>query len=294
MGLGGMCVCVDIAIIGGGAAGLSAAINAVARGKTVRIFSNKTNYLARAERVDNYLGFYQINGTELMNFFRQHAKQMGIEVEIGKVVNIIPFNKQFMINFNGDIIVAKAVILALGVTKAKTICGEETFIGKGVSYCATCDGMLYRQKDVIVYGYADDIVEEANFLVDIGANVTFISASARPNELKQNISFVHGNIQEIIGQDLVEAVKVKENLIKTNGVFILRNALAPSALIEELEIVDGFIKVDRKMNTNIAGIFACGDCVGTPLQVAKAVGEGLIAAQEAAKYIEKSGGEKIK
>lgn len=276
----------DIAIIGAGAAGLSAAINAAARGRTVRIFSNKSNYLARAKRVDNYLGFYQINGADLMNSFRDHAESMGLKVEIGKVINILPFEDYLMINFNGNIVEAKTVIIAVGVAKLKPIDGEEEFLGKGVSYCATCDGMLYRGKSVVVCGQADDIVEEANFLQGVGANVTFVSPKSRPEHLNEQIRFYDGAVQQIVGGNFVEAVKVKSEKIETKGVFVLRNALAPATLIDGLALENGFICVDRRMATNINGVFACGDCVGMPLQVAKAVGEGLIAAQEAAKYIE--------
>lgn len=277
----------DIAIVGGGAAGLSAAVNAAARGRSVRIFSNKSNYLARAERVDNYLGFYDINGADLMGSFRKHAQSMGLRVETGKVVNILPFDGYFMVNFNGEILEASAVIIAVGVTKLKPIEGEEEFLGKGVSYCATCDGMLYRGKDVVVCGQAGDIVDEANFLQEIGAKVTFVSPKSRPGHLNAQIRFYDGSVRQIIGGKAVAAVKVKDETLETKGVFVLRDAVAPAALIEGLALDNGFIRVDRRMATNISGVFACGDCTGLPLQVAKAVGEGLVAAQEAAKYIEK-------
>lgn len=278
---------IDIAIVGAGAAGLSAAVNALARGKRVRVFSNKTNYLARAERVDNYLGFYDLNGQDLMNSFRNHAETMGIKIETGKVVNVLPFDDQFMVNFNGDIIMAKTVIIAVGVAKMKPIIGEQELLGKGVSYCATCDGMLYRGKNVTVCGQADDIIDETNFLQKIGVNVMYIAPHRPPNGLlADQVQFVEGTVKEIIGEQAVRAVKVNTEELSTEAVFILRNAVAPNNLVEGLELENGFVAVNRHMETNIPGIFACGDCVGAPLQVAKAVGEGLIAAQRAAKYID--------
>ena len=135
---------VDMAIIGAGPAGLSAAINGVARGKTVRLFSGESNYLAKAERVDNYLGFYQMTGEQMMKQFFHHANQMGVSLEKGKVANVLALGDRFLLNFNGEIISSKTVILASGVSKAKEIPGEREYLGQGVSYCATCDGMLYR------------------------------------------------------------------------------------------------------------------------------------------------------
>lgn len=276
----------DIAVIGAGAAGLSAAVNALARGKSVRVFSNKGTYLARAERVDNYLGFFHIDGQALMDSFHRHAGAMGIGPEQGKVVNILPFDGHFMVNFNGDIIEARTVILAVGVAKVKLIPGEERLVGSGVSYCATCDGMLYRGRRAIVCGRADDIIEEANFLQRIGVQVTFVSPLARPAELNPDIVFVSGAASEIVGGASAEGVRVNGEVIASDVVFVLRNALAPAALVDGLVLENGYIAVNKWMETNISGIYACGDCTGVPLQVAKAVGEGLVAALQAAKYID--------
>lgn len=276
----------DMAIIGAGAAGLSAAVNGAIRGKSVRVFSNKTNYLARAERVDNYLGFYRVNGQELMESFIRHAKSLDVAAEPGKVVNILPFDGRFMVNFNGEIIEAKTVIIAVGVAKMKPFPGEEEYIGSGVSYCATCDGMLYRGRRAVVCGSADNIVEEANYLSEIGVDVTFVSPLKRVDALREKIRHVDGKVTEIVGDASAKGVRVGEEIIPADVVFVLRNALAPKALIDQLALENGFITVNRKMETNIEGIFACGDCTGMPLQVAKAVGEGLIAALQAAKYID--------
>ena len=165
----------DIAVIGGGPAGLSAAINAVLRNKSVKIFTNALNYLQKAEKVDNYLGFYNISGQELMEKFVDHANKLNVSFEYGKVIDIMKYNDMFMINFNGKIINAKAVVLALGITKEKMLNNEEKLLGKGISYCATCDGALYKGKNIAVYGNADDIIEEANFLSSLGVNVNYIT-----------------------------------------------------------------------------------------------------------------------
>ena len=278
---------VDIIIIGAGPAGLSAAVNALTRGKTVRIFSNRENYLSKAERVDNHLGFYHVSGKELMDKFKEHAETMGIKIEEGKVVNILPLGESFMVNINGEIAEARKVLLAMGISKIKELPGEARLLGVGVSYCATCDGMLYRGKKAVVWDQSKDAWEEANFLQSIGVNVTFVSKKPRQENLSNDINFVNGTITEIIGENSVEEVTIGNEIIKTDAVFMLRDALAPTALIDGLELDGNFINVDKHMETNISGVYAAGDITGKPLQLSKAVSEGLIAAQHAALQIDK-------
>lgn len=277
----------DIAIIGGGPAGLSAAINAVLRNKSVKIFTNALNYLQKAEKVDNYLGFYNISGQELMEKFIDHANKLNVSFEYGKVIDIMKYNDMFMINFNGKIINAKAVVLALGITKEKMLNNEEKLLGKGISYCATCDGALYKGKNIAVYGNADDIIEEANFLSSLGVNVNYITVKKDIKGLNQNINVINGIISDIIGDNKLEGIIINDKYIKLDGLFLLRNSIAPNSIVKDLILEDGYIVVNRNMETNIKGIYACGDCTGNPLQISKATGEGLVAAQNAAKYIDK-------
>lgn len=277
----------DIAVIGGGPAGLSAAINAVLRNKSVKIFTNALNYLQKAEKVDNYLGFYNISGQELMEKFVDHANKLNISFEYGKVIDIMKYNDMFMINFNGKIINAKAVVLALGITKEKMLNNEEKLLGKGISYCATCDGALYKGKNIAVYGNADDIIEEANFLSSLGVNVNYITVKKDIKGLNQNINVINGIISDIIGDNKLEGIIINDKYIKLDGLFLLRNSIAPNSIVKDLILEDGYIVVNRNMETNIKGIYACGDCTGNPLQISKATGEGLVAAQNAAKYIDK-------
>lgn len=278
---------VDILIVGAGPAGLSAAINAITRGKTVRIFSNKENYLSKAERVDNHLGFYNISGKEMMNKFKEHAEAMNIKIEEGKVVNILPMGESHMVNINGEIEEAKKVILAMGISKVKELPGEGKLLGMGVSYCATCDGMLYRGKNAIVWDQSKEALEEANYLNSIGVNVTFVSKKTHSEELNENIKYINGSITEVLGNDKVEAVMIGEDKVETDAVFMLRDAVAPTALIDGIETEGNFIAVNRNMETNISGVYATGDITGKPLQLSKAVSEGLIAAQHAALQIDK-------
>lgn len=276
----------DIAVVGAGPAGLSAAINAIYRGKSVRVFYSEDNYLSKAESVNNYLGLYDITGKQLMDQYIKHANFLGITPEKGIVANIMPMDKEFMINFNGDIITAKAVVIATGISRQKEIPGESKLLGKGVSYCATCDGMLYRGKKVLVWGHADDSAKEAKFLNDIGIDVTFIGHKKFSSSLDEDIEFINGAVSSVLGDNKFEGAMVGNQLIKADALFILRSSIAPKSLLNDIEIENGYIKVDRFMQTNIPGLFAAGDCTGKPLQVSKSVGEGLIAAQQAAKYID--------
>jgi thioredoxin reductase (NADPH) len=277
---------VDVIIIGAGPAGLSAAVNVLVRGKTLRIFSNSENYLSKAERIDNHLGFYNKSGKEMMDDFLNHAKSMNVEVENKKVVNILPFDDYFMVNANGDIIECNKIILAMGMSKVKEIPGEAKLLGMGVSYCATCDGMLYRNKTAVVWDQSHEAVKEANFLQGIGVKVIFVSKKPRSNELENTIEYVHGTIKEVIGNTKVESIIVGDKTIDCEAVFMLREVVAPTALIDGLKLENGFIEVDRNMQTNIEGVYAAGDITGKPLQISKAVSEGLIAAQHAANKID--------
>lgn len=283
---------IDIIIVGAGPAGLSAAVNAVNRGKTVRIYSNKENYLSKAERVDNHLGFYNMSGKEIMDKFKAHAEAMNIQIEEGKVVNVLPLGSSLMVNINGEIVEAKKVILSMGVSKVKELPGESRLLGSGVSYCATCDGMLYRNKNAVVWDQSNDALEEANYLNSIGVNITYVSKKPRSEHLNENIKYINGTISEIIGENSVEAVLINNEKISTDAVFMLRDAVAPTALIEGLEIENNFIKVNNNMETNIEGVYAAGDIVGKPLQLSKAVSEGLIAAQHAAIQIDSANAKK--
>lgn len=278
----------DCIVVGGGPAGLSAAINLHQRGKSCLVLSAGAGYLAKAERMDNYLGMPGMTGQEMLCQFGEHAAGMDIEVRTGRVGNILPFDGRFMVNFGGDMLESRSIILATGVSKAKPVAGEAERLGMGVSYCATCDGMLYRGRDVVVWGLAEEAASEANFLAGIGCRVTFVAAR-RPAELEEAIPFEAGAIREVLGEGVVSAVRLADGReLPCTGVFILRAAVAPDTLLPGLELEDGFVRTGRDMSTSVPGVFAAGDLVGKPLQVAKAVGEGLVAALSAAEYLDRA------
>lgn len=262
----------DVLVIGGGPAGLSAAINIRARGRSVLVVSNpvEENPLWRAERVDNYPGLPGVSGPALLETLRRHAEEAGADFSTGKVLSTAFLAGTWYAGVGSDMVEAKAIVLAAGVARGKKFPGEAEFLGRGVSYCATCDGMLYRNRPVAVLGYGDTARREADFLQEIGCAVTYFD---RPRTC------------EILGSTHVEAVSCGGETVSVDGVFILRPTAAPDDLFPGLAVENGYVTVDRRMATGLPGVFAAGDCTGGPLQAAKAAGEGLIAGQSAAAYV---------
>ena len=278
----------DIAVVGGGPAGLSAAINARARGKSVVVVGNdyRESPLYRAERVDNYLGMPGMTGSQLLEAYRRHAESMEVDFRAGRVLNIMQLEGTCYLSIGSEMETAKAVVLATGVVRGKKLPGEVKYLGRGVSYCATCYGMLYRGKPVVVVGMAPDAPEEANFLQGIGCQVTYVSARA-PEGLVPAIPYVKSGRLEIVGEDGVTALRVGDTELPAQCVFLLRSAMPPTDLLPDLALEEnGYITVNRQMGTNLPGIFAAGDCTGLPLQLSKATGEGLVAGQAAAEYVD--------
>lgn len=273
----------DIVILGAGPAGLSAAVAARQKNCSALVISNppEQNPLFRAHQVDNYLGMPHMNGEDMLNAFRAHAEEMGVEFITGRVISAMAMGNEIYLTVGSELYQGKKLILASGVARGAKYPGEEALLGRGVSYCATCDGMLYRGRRVVVIGRSKDAPQEANYLSSLGCQVTYVSPQP-PNELKEDIPFVKAGRLEVIGDQVVTGILADGAEIACDGVFILRETVVPTELFPDLETENGAIKVDRQMHTNLLGIFAAGDCTGLPLQVAKAVGEGLIAAETAA------------
>ena len=236
--------------------------------------------------MDNYLGMPGMTGAELMEAYRRHAEAMEVDFRTGRVLNIMQMDGTSYLSIGSDMETAKAVVLTTGVARGKKLPGEARYLGRGVSYCATCDGMLYRGKPVAVVGLAPDAPEEANFLQGIGCQVTYVSAK-EPEGLVPAVRWVRqtGRL-EIVGEDTATALRIGDTELPAQCIFLLRSAFPPTDLLPDLALEDGYITVDRRMRTNLPGVFAAGDCTGLPLQLSKAVGEGLVAGQAAAEYVD--------
>lgn len=279
----------DIAIVGSGPAGLEAAINAKIRNKNIILFGNEnlSPKLMRAPKINNYLGFYDISGSKLKEHYIDHINKMGINITKERIDAIYSMGEYFALMVNEKIYEAKAVILATGIEYGKPIKGEEEFLGKGVGYCATCDAPLYKEKKVTIIGYNKEAEKEANYVSEIASTLYYIPMYNGEYELNDNIKIIKDNPIEITGNNVVKKVVLKDNEIETDGVFILKNSISPSQLVPGLEMEDGHIKVDRKMQTNIKNCYAAGDCTGRPYQYMKSAGEGQVAALTAVDNISK-------
>lgn len=279
----------DIAIVGSGPAGISAAVNAKIRNKSIIIFGNDilSQKLTLAPGVDNYLGFYGFTGLELKDKFKSHLDSMGIEITNQRINAVYAMGDYFILMVNDISYEASAVIIASGVESKKPMKGEEKFLGKGVSYCATCDAPLYKGKDIAIIGGNEEAIEDANFVEEMAGKLYYIPSNRKIDGLKEGIRIINSAPLEIIGDDHVNGVILKNGEIKVDAVFILKDSVSPKELVPGLETIEGHILVNRNLETNIKGLYAAGDCTGRPYQYMKSMGEGQTAALNAVSYLSK-------
>jgi len=298
----------DLIIVGGGPAGLCAGIYAARRGLKTLILEKGVagGQLALAAEIGNYPGFESISGVELAKKMEEHAKALGVEFNLSEVLRIEEDGEEKKVSTSDKAYNAKAVILATGAVHRKLEApGEEEFLGKGVSYCATCDGPLFRDKTVAVIGGGNHACEDAAYLADIAGKVYLIHRrdALRAEECRvkhveeKGVEFILDTVvEELVGEELLKEIKIKNvktgetSTMKVDGVFVSIGVVPLDVLSKDLGVeVDekGFIKVDETQMTNIPGVYAAGDVTGGVLQVATAVGEGCIAALSAYGYIKK-------
>ena len=279
---------IDIAIVGSGPAGISAALNAKIRNKTFKVFGTKeiSTKLVKAHQINNYLGFYGKSGKEIRDEFAKHLEEMDIEITEEKINNIYSMGDYFALMGSKNTYEATAVILATGVNFGKPLKGEEEYLGRGVGYCATCDAPLYKDKIVTIIAYNKHEESEANFLAQVASKVYYIPMYKEEVEVDESIEIIKDTPVEIVGEQFVQKLILKNNEIETDGLFILRDSISPGQLVPGLELDKNHVQVDRKMATNLKGCFAAGDIVGIPYQYIKAAGEGNIAALSAVSYLD--------
>ena len=283
-----MSVRYDLAIVGSGAAGISAAINAKLRNKNIIVFGNKdlSAKLVKAPMIDNYLGLPEITGVQLKDKFIKHATDMGVEVTAEKINNIYAMGDYFALMSNDKEYEATAVIVAIDIEFSKPLPRELEYLGNGVSYCATCDASFYKGKVVTVIGYNQESVEEANFINEVVEKTYFVPMFKGNVALNKDIEIIQGEPVRIQGTDKANLLILKDREIKTDAVFILKDSVSPEQLVPGLEMDGLHIKVNRKMETNLEGLYAAGDISGKPYQYMKAAGEGQIAALNAVGFID--------
>lgn len=278
----------DCAVVGTGPAGVSAVLNLKIHNKNFIWLGNEdlSDKITKAEKISNYPGFIDATGKELTAAFKKQVESLGIAV-VGEMVNqIYPTDNGFALMVGSDFYEAKTVILATGVAAVGTLDGETDYVGRGVSYCATCDGGLYRGKTIAVVCSNSRFEHEVKYLAELAEKIYYFPTYKNPSEIAPNVETMAARAVKIIGALRASGVVTSDGeKISVDGVFCLRDAISLATLLPKLETKDGHIAVDRKMATNVAGCFAAGDCTGRPYQYAKAVGEGNIAAHGVIEYL---------
>lgn len=279
----------DVAIIGTGPAGLSAAITLKIRNKNIILFGSKdlSSKVAKAHEIQNYLGLPAISGEALAKKFASHIESMGIEITQEQITTVYSMGDYYsLLSKNNQMYDVSAVILATGVNFGKPYPGEKEFLGIGVSYCATCDAPLYRGKTVAIIGASPKEEAEADFMSEIAGKVYYIPLYKEKVNVKEAITVVEDVPTAIEGKMKAEKLILKNQELTVDGIFILRESVLPEQLVPGLEMDGNHIAVNRRMETNLAGCFACGDIVGMPYQYIKSAGEGNVAALSAVGYLD--------
>lgn len=282
----------DVIIIGAGPAGISASLYTKrANLNTLVIYAGESS-LEKADSIENYYGFENgIDAKKLYSSGILQAKNLGVEIQNEEVTKIQYQENIFNITTaSGQKYISKSVILATGNKKNKpNIKGIDELEGKGISYCAVCDGYFYRNKNIVVIGSGNYAIAETNELINIVNNITILTNGEKAPEIRaENLDIKTQEIKEIHGENRVEEIEFKDNTkIKTDGIFIAQGVAGSTEFAKKLGAIikNDRIVVNENMNTNIKGLYACGDCTGGLLQISKAVYEGTKAGLEAIKYI---------
>ncbi len=277
----------DIAIIGSGPAGLEAAITAKIRNKDIILFGSKdfSNKLQKAHLIKNYLGFPSISGKDLGEAYQRHLDDMGIEITEDKINAIYAMGDYFALQAAENMYEATTVILATGVMAGKLYPGEEELLGRGVSYCATCDAALYPGKTAAIIGTSPREEAEADFLAEVASKVFYFPTYKDQVNCSDNVEVIREKPKSIKSGENKRILKTTEGEYEVDGIFILRESVSPGQLVPGLETDKNHVVVNRKMETSIPGCFACGDIVGEPYQYIKSAGEGNVAALSAVSYL---------
>ena len=267
---------------------MSAAITAKIRNKKILLIGNPnfSDKVQKAHQIQNYLGLPAISGKDLAKAFENHINSMDITITDGKVNAVYPMGSYFGLQVSQDIYEAETVIVATGIVTGKAFKGENELLGRGVSYCATCDAPLYRNKTVAVVGYSPKEELEAEFLAEVCEKVLYIPMYKEETKLSDKVTIIDEKPTAVIGENKVKSLQTEKNNYEVDGIFILRDSIPPSQLVSGLEIKDNHIVVNSQMETNIKGCFACGDIVGRPYQYIKAAGQGNIAGLSAVAYLD--------
>lgn len=313
----------DIAIIGTGPSGISAAITATIRNKKIILFGSRelSDKIRKAHLIQNYPGFPECSGEDLCNAFAAHLEKMGIEITEEKINAVYPMGETFALQtMKNEMHQARSVILACGMVQGKLLPGEEELVGRGVSYCATCDAPLYRGRLVAVIGYSPEAEEEVNFLSEVASEVLYFPVYRDEPKVSESVKVVRQIPQAILNKEAAEeafslaqadpakssakdlasgealsvdalkqgqlAVQTTKGTFPADGIFVLRSSVPAGQMIPGIEMDGEHVKVNLQMETSVPGCFACGDITGRPYQYVKAAGQGNVAVLSAVSYID--------
>jgi thioredoxin reductase (NADPH) len=286
---------VDCIIVGSGVAGISAALTLQANRKSFMIFGREmlSEKIVKAEKIHNYPGLTDISGEEFCAALQRQLKEAEIELTKETVSGVYALKNKFSVmTQEGNLYESRTVIMACGVESVKQIEGEIEFLGRGVSYCATCDGFLYKNKTIAVVCTTKRLEHEISYLADFAQKVYLIAMYKDVEISKENVEIIRKMPQKINGAMRVNSLEFAappaEHLpveLPIDGVFMLRESASPAVLVGGLQMSDNHVAVARDMSTNLSGCFAAGDCTGRPYQYAKAVGEGNVAAHAVSHYL---------
>lgn len=270
----------DVAIIGSGPAGVSAAINLKIHNKMFIWFGSASlsKKAARAELINNYPGLPEISGSQFAWTLLNHIERMDITITDELVTGVYDMDGYFSLLASSNTYEAKTVILCLGVEEIKSVVGEESFVGRGVSYCATCDGALYKGKKIGVLCTDKRFEHEVEYLCSLAHTAYVMPIYKGANITAPNAEIIMQMPKAVKGGLKLNAMVFMDKEVEIDGLFILKSAISPSSLVHGLAISEGHIITDKNCQTNIKGVFAAGDCTGRPYQYAKAIGEGNVAA----------------
>lgn len=282
----------DCIIVGSGVAAISAALTLKANSKSFLMIGEKTlsEKISKAEEIHNYPAFVGVSGKAFTELLQTQLESEEISITEGRVNGVYSMKEKYVVTTqDGGMYESKAVILACGVETGKRIKGEQEFLGRGVSYCATCDGALYKNKKIAVVCLAKKFEHEAKYLSEI-AEKTYLFPFYKGVDLGgDTIVKILKMPSEIVGDKRVNGIlydnKGEIQRLDVDGVFLLKEGLPPESIAFGVETDGVSVKVDREMKTNLKGCFACGDITGRPYQYAKAVGEGNVAAHSVLEYL---------
>jgi thioredoxin reductase (NADPH) len=291
----------DVVILGSGPAGLQAAIHAARRKVSVLLLGKDTQSSLFHAHIENFCCLFNVKGEDMLNVGRQQAVSFGTDVLEEDVLQVLPAGSVFkIVTESGQELQAYSLIIATGTTRNKLgVAGEKELLGRGVSYCVECDANFFKGEDVAVVGDASAAVSGALTMLDYAATVHLICdklevTEALAKQLQNSAVIVQEGqqVKEISGRNSVEAVVLKNGSeIPVHGVFIELGAKGVMELATPLGVqLDDqmkYVQTNKKMETNVAGVFAAGDICGPPWQMAKAVGEGCVAGIGAATYARK-------